>query len=127
MTKMRASLLACQVSALEQAPVATELRQEPPRYIPVRSYCRSSGRCYREGGFFVSGQIYSVDVNAKLRGDVEKQCMLSQSYSSVKVKRCTSGLHPPNDAGNSNRMPPLSENTCVTKDTQGQWVIIDPM
>ena len=125
-SRMQSELLSCEVDALAKAPVATQVRQSPPRYIPGRRYCRSDGRCYRDGGFFVSGEFYSVDVNARLRGDLKTQCMSDKGYQRIELSRCTSDISFPNAPDDGSRMPALSDASCANKDDSGKWRIITP-
>ena len=115
-------LLTCRVEALQDAPVANQLRRGPPQYIPGYRSCTSSGSCYRTGGFFYPGEVYSVDVNASLRRDLRTRCMAKQGYSAVELPRCTYEAPPliPTDT-----LPVLSATSCVVKDANGQFQIID--
>lgn len=58
---------ACQVVALRDAPVANQVRRTPPRYVPPRRVCNASGACSTTGGYYLPGDVYTVDVNAPLR------------------------------------------------------------
>ena len=126
-TRKQSDLLSCQVDALSKAPVANQVRQGPPRYYPGQRYCGSDGRCRNHGGYWVSGEIYTVDVNASLRRDVEQQCMGQKGYQPVSLARCTtSSSSQTTPMILPKRMPNLTEQSCVAKDTQGNWQIIDP-
>ena len=128
-SRQKTDLLSCQVDSLSKAPVANQIRQFPPYYVPGRRYCRSDGDCYTRGGFFAPGEIYSVDVNARLRNDLEAQCMASNGYTSVALPRCTSGSFETTTLDTSTtgpRLPALSESSCVARDTNGNWQIINP-
>jgi hypothetical protein len=125
-SRLNSDLLACQVDALAKAPVATQVRQGPPRYIPGTRHCNVQGHCIRRGGYFIGGEIYSVDVNARLRRELELLCMERKGYSSVELPRCRSGETPTDTPTSDPRLPPLTERSCVKRDPQGRWQIIDP-
>lgn len=128
-SRLKTDLLSCQVDALAKAPVATQVRQRPPYYVPSRRYCRSDGECYSRGGFFAPGEIYSVDVNARLRDDLEEQCMSRSGYRAVALPRCTAAASPATSADTANtaqKLPVLSETSCVARDATGDWQIITP-
>ncbi len=128
-SRLKTDLLSCQVDALEKAPVATQIRQYPPYYVPGRRYCRSNGECYTRGGFFAPGEIYSVDVNARLRNDLEEQCMSGRGYRPVALPRCNSAAVPsaPQDTANTAQtLPALSQTSCAARDAAGDWQIISP-
>lgn len=123
--RMQADLLDCQVDALSKAPVASQLRRGPPRYIPGSRHCYGSGRCYRYGGYYVPGEVYSVDVNASLRRQLENQCMARQGYQRVEVPNCPAGTPPPEGLEQTQTLPPLSENSCAIRGDAGEWLIVD--
>lgn len=127
--RKKTDLLACEVDALGKAPVANQIRRSPPFYIPARRSCNSSGKCYYRGGYFVEGNVYTVDVNARLRGDLETQCMANKGYQSVELPRCAAGTvaRTPDTPGRTNAtLPVLSENSCAQRNDDGRWEIIDP-
>jgi hypothetical protein len=122
--RQKTDLLSCKVDALEKAPVANQIRQAPPYYVPGRRYCRPDGSCYYSGGFFAGGELYSVDVNAGLRRDLRRQCMALLGYRPVEVPRCGNGTV---TAGTTlSTMPTLSPQSCAVRDSSGDWQIIDP-
>ena len=120
-------LLHCRVESLAQAPVATQIRQWPPTYIPTRRYCDAAGRCVTDGGFFAPGEVYSVDVNAGLRRDLEARCMAQRGYASVELPRCPTGETDPRGtpAEPAETMPSLTGSSCAQRDDTGDWVILD--
>ena len=120
--RQQSDLLACRVDSLDKAPVATEIREGPPRYVPGYRYCNNKGNCSYRGGYYVRGPVYSVDVNAGLRGDLETQCMGQKGYQPVALPRCTAGT----TVLTSDRMPALSETSCAYKDDQNRWQIVQP-
>ncbi len=129
MAKMEDDLLNCKVAAVKDAPVATELRRGAPRYYPGYLRCNNSGHCYRTGGYFYPGEVYSVDVNASLRRDLENRCMARKGYAPVELPRCragTVGTVTTDQTTGTNIMPPLSENSCIIDGNGGPAQIIDP-
>jgi len=127
--KMENDLLNCKVAAVKDAPVATQLRRGAPRYYPGYLRCSHGGHCYRTGGYFYPGEVYSVDVNAGLRNDLENRCMSRKGYAPVSLPRCragTAGSAAADQTAQTNTMPPLSQNSCVIDNTDGPVQIIDP-
>ena len=122
-TVQKNDLLSCQVDALAKAPVASQIRRTPPQFIPRRSVCRADGRCTYRGGYFVDGDVYTVDVNAKLRADIEASCMGKKGYTPVELPRCNSNIA---SVETPQGTPGLTVASCVQKDDSGAWQIIDP-
>lgn len=125
-TRMQSDLLDCQVAALRDAPVASQLRRGPPRYIPGYRHCDSKKHCYHRRGYLIPGEIYSVDVNARLRGDLETRCMARSGYQSIELPRCSRGSLAADTTARTDQMPVLTENACVLRDNSGRWEIIEP-
>ena len=130
MARMEKDLLACRVDALDKAPVTSQVRQGPPRYIPGYRHCNRAGHCYRRGGYYVPGEIYTVDVNARLRSQIETQCMAGKGYRRVTLPNCPAGTSSANAAASSIAtgavLPPLTENSCGLRGQGGEWQIITP-
>lgn len=124
--KVKDDRLNCAVEALAKAPVATQIRQRAPRYIPGARYCPAAGNCYARGGFFVSGEVYSVDVNAGLRQELVTQCMQRLGYSPVRLPRCTTAAGQTGAQSLPDRQPPLTKGSCLRKDDSGDWRITAP-
>ena len=111
----------CEVQALQQAPVAMETRQEPDRYIPPRTFCNDAGECVTEGGYWIPGRFYQVDVNAGLRKRVEAQCMAARGYQPVNIPRCPPGTQV---SGATQVLPPLSAASCIVPLEGGRFAIV---
>lgn len=120
--RWQADTTQCQVSALRDAPVASQIRQQPPVYVPPRKICDESGNCHVTAGYWIPGEIYSVDVNAGLRRRVEAQCMAQSGYSPVEIPRCPDGL---TVRGRTTVLPDLTESSCFVRLDDGGIAIVD--
>ncbi len=117
--------LSCKVAALKDAPVENQIRQHPPQYFPGERIC-TDGRCWTRPGYWIDGQIYTVDVNLGLRRQLEQSCMEKKGYRQVSLKRCSMDEASSRLASQSNRLPPLSEQTCVWKSPDNTLRILAP-
>lgn len=122
--RLQSDQLACEVKALNEAPVATQVRQAPPRYYPGQRYCNSAGHCYRGGGFWVPGEVYSYDANRSLRSRVESQCMASKGYQPVEIEQCPQSVSAQVDTAQTTVLPRLTDGSCAIKNSDGSWQII---
>ena len=113
----------CDVRALRDAPVANQVRQGAPRYIP-RRVCRADGHCYTHGGYWVPGEIYTVDVNASLRARVKGQCMGDLGYRPVEIPACPQGVAQAAPPGPSATLPRLNARSCAIKTGDGRFRIV---
>jgi len=113
----------CDVRALRDAPVASQVRQGAPRYVP-RRVCDAHGNCYTRGGYWVPGDIYTVDVNADLRARVKAQCMGDRGYRAVEIPACSASVARAAPPGQTTILPAWSENTCVIKNDNGSIQIV---
>lgn len=112
----------CEVRALRDAPVANQVRQQPPVYVPPRQICDRTGACRLTGGYWYPGEIYTVDVNAGLRRLVETQCMAERGYVPVDIPRCPDGL---TVRGRTTVLPPLTEGSCFVRFEDGGFAIVN--
>ena len=123
--RLKRDQLMCETRALNEAPVSTVVRQGPPRYYPGGRYCNGSGNCYRRGGFWVPGEVYSTDVNRSLRSRIEAQCMADRGYQPIEIQRCSQGTASAStDTSRSDVLPPLTENSCAIRYDDGSIEII---
>lgn len=120
--RWQADTTRCEVNALRDAPVANQVRQEPPIYVPPRQVCYSNGGCRLYGGYWRPGQIYTVDVNAGLRNRVETLCMAERGYTPVEIPRCPDGL---TIRGQTAVLPNLTERSCFARFEDGGFAIVN--
>lgn len=123
---MEDTLLDCRVAALQDAPVATQIRQGPPRYIPGSVYCPRDNKCYRATGYFAPGEVYTVDPNARLRSDLTNRCMAEAGFQRLELPRCPSGTPLPDLSTETDTMPPIAADSCILKTPEGRQQIISP-
>lgn len=116
----------CEVRALKDAPVANQVRQRPPIYIPGNRYCNSAG-CYYTPGYWVDGGIYTVDVNADLRARVLDQCMAGKGYQPVSVPLCSQTVKSQVAPAQTQKLPQLGPNACAIRYDDGHWQIVNPI
>ncbi|THH39206.1 hypothetical protein E4Z66_03990 [Aliishimia ponticola] len=114
--------LTCETRALRDAPVANELRQDPPIFVPPRRVCGRHGHCRTHGGYWRPGNIYTVDVNAGLRRRIEAQCMASKGYRPAQIPLCPPGTKV---SGPTNVLPPLTERSCAVRLETGGFAIVE--
>lgn len=116
---------ACEVQALRDAPVANQVRQGPPRYIPGARICDAAGACVTRPGRYVPGPVYSVDVNADLRRRVAQQCMADRGYVPVTLPACPPGIAQAAPAGATTRLPKLRPEACAIRNSDGSFQIVN--
>lgn len=122
--RVKSDQLKCEVKALKDAPVATQTRISPPRYIAPRRYCDTQGKCVTRGGFFVPGDVYTVDVNADLRSRLEVQCMAERGYQPARIPLCPSGIARKAPSGATKVLPTLTEKSCAIRNSDGSFQIV---
>lgn len=122
-SRLETDLLSCETSALKDAPVATEVRQRAPIYIPGPSYCTSPGYCHR-GGYWADGGIYTVDVNKDLRTRIADQCMEQRGYTRVSIPRCSPGVSAQLPEQATTVMPKLTPGSCVSRNSDGTYQLV---
>lgn len=116
----------CEVAALKEVPVNNQIRYTPERYIPERVACNRKGECTRVGGYWTGGESYTVDVNEDLRERVQDQCMATQGYGKVEIKRCESNVAQSMTPARTVVLPPLTSESCAIKNRDGSWRIVTP-
>ncbi len=116
----------CQVKALNEVPVANQVRQSPPVYWPGRTYCDGRGHCYRSPGWWEPGRVYTVDVNQDLRNTVEAQCMAKKGFRPVSLPPCKQAVKSRVSLTRTTTLPPLSTESCFVKFDDGSFQIITP-
>jgi hypothetical protein len=124
-SRMQNDTTNCQVAALKDAPVANQIRQNPPIFYPGRTVCGAAGSCYRTPGFWVDGGLYTVDVNRDLRGRVLDMCMAEKGYHPVTIPNCPDSMRKSVPATATTKLPTLTANSCVIRYNDDQWQIVN--
>lgn len=114
----------CDVVALRDAPVANVVRQGPPRFIRTR-HCNSAGQCSTSGGYWIPGDVYTVDTNADLRARVKGQCMADRGYRPVEIPACPAGVARAAPEGQTITLPTLNETSCVIRNQDSSIQIVN--
>ena len=117
----------CQVSALSKAPVANQIRREPPIFVQGRVICNKRGQCARQPGYWVEGDIYTVDVNAGLRDRVTDMCMAEKGYEPVSIPRCSQNVVQAAQPRQTVTLPTLTQSSCVIPYKDGRFQIVNPV
>ena len=116
----------CQVRALRDAPVANQIRQRPPIFVPGNTWCDPKGRCYTSPGYWIDGGTYTIDANADLRGRVEAQCMAARGYAPLTLPRCSQQVVAAAPAKRTTRMPRVGPESCIITYEGGGFQIVTP-
>lgn len=122
--RLQSDQTACEVKALRDAPVATQTRVSPPYYVSARKYCDAAGQCHVRGGYWIPGDVYTVDVNEKLRQKVELSCMQSRGYSPASIPLCPPNVAQAAEPGKTTILPTLSETSCAIRNNDGSFQIV---
>lgn len=123
-TRMRSDQTNCEVSALRDVPEARQIRRGPARYIPGPRYCDRNGYCRYGAGYYIPGEVYTVDANAGLRGRVADQCMAQKGYAPVTLPRCSNAVAQSVPPGSTRVLPKLTSSSCVIRNQGGTWQIV---
>ena len=116
---------ACKVDALAKVPVSTQIVREPPYYVPPRLQCNNEGQCVTIPGYYEPGEIYTVDRNLGLRKQVEVQCMADAGFAPVSIPPCPQGVAKAAPVRATATLPPLSEKSCVIRNRDGSFQIVN--
>ena len=123
-TRTNSDVTNCQVAALKAAPIALETRQHPPTYYPAERHC-DGDNCWVRPGYWVPGQIYTVDLNEALRQRVEQNCMAQKGYQRLELPRCDQA----EIAALSSQEGPggLTPYSCALRQKDGNTIILPPL
>lgn len=122
LTARDSTLARCEGEALAVFPIDRELRYPPPRYIPARRICDSAGNCHITGGYFRQAAPVSVDVNRDDRRSATLSCMGQNGFQNINLPFCEAG----SQAARSNRLPTLTERSCLVRRGDAQPLVINP-
>jgi hypothetical protein len=123
-SRMQTDQIRCEVSALRDAPVATEIRQRAPIFFPGRQICDASGACFSEPGYWAEGGFYSVDPNRDLRARLETMCMANKGYQPVAIPPCPDSVARAVKPSQTQTLPKLNEGSCSIRNDDGSWQIV---
>lgn len=126
-SRMQTETTECQVQALRDAPVANHIRQRPPVYFPGGRVCNAAGACWERPGYWMGGEVYTVDVNADLRARVTDMCMARRGYQPVSIPPCGDAVRKAAPPRQTTTLPDLTANTCVIRYDGGGWQIVNPV
>lgn len=124
-SRMQTDTTKCEVSALKNAPIATQIRQHPPIYIPAATICNAAKECSVRPSYWVEGGIYTVDVNRNLRGRVLDICMAEKGYQPVTLPACPAKISKAVPAVATRKLPTLTATSCVIRYKDGNWQIVN--
>jgi hypothetical protein len=113
----------CELQALTEFPVRTEIRYTPRIYVPPRRACNSEGGCVTRPGYFEGGERYTVDVNAPGRATAARGCMAGRGYARVGLPACEAGT----EVRLSTVMPPLAGGTGLYSPGPGPALVMNPI
>lgn len=116
---------ACDVAALRDAPVANETRIEPPIFVPPRQSCTPAGVCTTQPGYWIPGDVYTVDVNRPLRQQLTRQCMADKGYDRQTIDPCPPAIARAAADGATQVLPPLGPQSCVIRNDDGSFLIVN--
>ncbi|MFA3915516.1 hypothetical protein [Ruegeria hyattellae] len=124
-TRQQNDTTRCEVQALEEVPVNTQIRQAPPVYYPGDRYC-NRGQCWRGNSYWAPGPVYSVDANKTLRAKVLDLCMADKGYQPVSIPACSQSVKSQVPPGRTTTLPQLSSNSCFVRNDDRSYQIVTP-
>ncbi len=122
--RLQSDTTACEIRALRDVPVATQIRTTPPRYVPPRKFCKPDGSCITKGGYWIEGEVYSYDANKSLRARANAQCMAAKGYRPVEIPPCPDRIARSVQPAATKTLPALTPNSCVIRNKGGSWQIV---
>ncbi|GGH25351.1 hypothetical protein [Cribrihabitans marinus] len=125
-SRLEADTTRCEVAALKDVPVNTQIRQGAPIYRPGGRYCRD-GRCWTGPGYWDSGPVYTVDANRGLRDRATELCMAEKGYRPVSLPPCSQGIRSQVPLGRMTTLPRLTPASCFLRNEDGSYRIISPV
>ena len=116
---------ACEVKALRDVPASTITRRKPPVFVPGRRSCDSDGNCVDTPGYYLPGGFETFDPNEGLRLRVERQCMADKGYAPVSIPACPDSVARAVPPRATSRLPQLSDASCVIRNSDGSFQIVN--
>ena len=122
--RLQSDITTCEVRALRDAPVQLQTQVSPPVWVPPRQICNGAGACSTYPGYYRQGNIYQVDVNKRLRGRVEQQCMSGKGYAPAQIQPCKKGNATVPASGPST-LPALTDRSCFLRNPDGTLRVLN--
>ncbi len=123
--RLNRDTLACEVKALKDVPQNIVVRRLPPIYVPGKRVCDGDGNCTSRRGYYVPGGVERYDPNDGLRLRVERQCMADKGYAPVSIPACPDGVSRATVPAATTRLPQLTETSCVIRNSDGSFQIVN--
>ena len=126
-SRMSTDLASCDASALKQVPKDIRTRYVPATYSPY-GFCKPFGPCfshYHLGGYGY-GKTERYDANEGKRKTASTQCMSALGYSQVEIPPCSAEVTRGTTIRSTQKLPPLTKNSCSIRLKSGGWQIVTP-
>ena len=125
-SRLNADQTTCEIDALQSVPPSNQIRREPPYYIPAERRCNGRGHCRAYGGYWIPGEIYTVDVNRGLRDRAARMCMAEKGYTRITLPDCAPAVASSVQSAVTTKLPPLHPQSCAIRRGKGRWQIVSP-
>ncbi len=117
---------ACKVKALRDVPQSIVIKRYPPEYVPPLRNCDAAGNCrIVRAGYYRPGETFRYDPNDALRRNVERQCMADRGYGRVTIQPCPDNVARAATPKATARLPELTPNSCVIRNSDGSFQIVN--
>lgn len=126
--KQSSDLVSCEVKAARDVPQNTQVGTTPVFVTPAHTNCYSTGyttQCTTTGGQVTGGNVYSYDANAGLRSKYITQCMAEKGYTKYSLPQCNA-KDLKGKVLDYKTIPAISSNSCVTKPSGRDWIVVNP-
>lgn len=115
---------ACALEALDQAPVRTETRVLPGRFIPARTVCDGQGNCTTRPAHQEFPRFESFDANEDRRALLTRTCLASRGIDRVSLPYCDGRTRDAVEPGVTRILPRLTDRACLIPRGSGAYQIV---
>ncbi|WP_375172948.1 hypothetical protein [Pseudooceanicola sp.] len=115
---------ACTLQALNQAPVNTQTRVLPGRFIPERQICDANGNCTIRPAYQEFPRFETYDANTQRRALLTRTCLSSRGIDRVSLPYCEAAVKSQVEPGITRVLPPLTEGSCIIPRGSGAYQIV---
>ncbi len=124
-TQLNRDQTQCDVRAEREVPTRLQIRRLPPEFVPARRVCRKDGKCRVIEGYWIPGNTVTYDPNQNLRARVAQQCMADRGYAPVSIPACGDAVRAAAPARATTRLPRLTDRSCVIRNRDGSFQIVN--